>query len=75
MTLYAAAGDGKAGYVTRTDRARAAAAAVLTETGSTLCDITGLEAVSQAEIAAILSEVAGRKSPTSRSRATLWLKR
>ena len=62
-TLYAAAGDGKAGYVTRTDHARAAAAAVLTETGSTLRDITGLEAVSQAEIAAILSEVAGKKIP------------
>lgn len=62
-TLYAAAGDGKAGYVTRADCARAAAAALLTETGSSLRDITGPGAVSQAEIAAILSEVAGKDIP------------
>lgn len=61
--LYAAAGDGKAGYATRADCARAAAAALLTETGSTLRDITGPAAVSHAEIAAILSEVAGKEIP------------
>jgi NAD(P)H dehydrogenase (quinone) len=61
--LYAAAGDGKAGYVTRADCARAAAAALLTETGSTVRDITGPEAVSHAEVAAILSEVAGKEIP------------
>lgn len=61
--LYAAAGDGKAGYVTRADCARAAAAALLAETGSTLRDITGPEAVGHAEIAAILSEVAGKEIP------------
>ena len=61
--LYAAAGDGKAGYVTRADCARAAAAALLSEIGSTLRDITGPEAVGHAEIAAILSQVAGKEIP------------
>ena len=61
--LYAAAGDGKAGYATRADCARAATAALLIETGSTLRDITGPEAVSHAEIAAILSEVVGKEIP------------
>ena len=61
--LYAAAGEGKAGYVTREDCARAAAAALLSETGSTLRDITGPEAVGHAEIAAILSKVSGKKIP------------
>lgn len=61
--LHAAAGDGKAGYVTRADCARAAAAALMTETGSSLRDITGPAAVSHADIAAILSEVAGREIP------------
>lgn len=61
--LYAAAGDGKAGYVTRADCARAAAAALLTETGSSVRDITGPSAVGQAEIATILSEVAGKEIP------------
>ena len=61
--LYAAAADGKAGYVTRADCARAAAAALLSETGSSIRDITGPEAVGHAEIAAILSEVAGKAIP------------
>ena len=61
--LYAAAGDGKAGYVTRADCARVAAAALLTETGSSVRDITGPEAVGQADIAAILSEVAEKEIP------------
>jgi len=61
--LYAAAGDGKAGYVTRADCARAAAAALLTETGSTVRDLTGPEAVSHDDIAAILSEVSGKQTP------------
>jgi len=61
--LYAAAGEGKAGYVTRADCARAAAAALLTETGSTVRDITGPAAVSHADIAAILSQVAGKEIP------------
>ena len=61
--LYSAAGDGKAGYVTRADCARAAAAALLTETGSSVRDITGPAAVSQAEIAVILSEATGKEIP------------
>ena len=61
--LYAAADDGKAGYVTRADCARAAAAALLTETGSSVRDITGPAAVNQAEIAAILSEATGKEIP------------
>jgi NAD(P)H dehydrogenase (quinone) len=61
--LYAAAGDGKAGYVTRADCARAAAAALLAETGSSVRDITGPATVSQAHIAAILSEIAGKEVP------------
>ena len=61
--LYAAAADGKAGYVTRADCARVAAAALLTEAGSSVRDITGPEAVGQADIAAILSEVAGKEIP------------
>ena len=61
--LYSAAGDGKAGYVTRADCARVAAAALLTETGSSVRDITGPAAVSQAEIAVILSEATGKEIP------------
>jgi NAD(P)H dehydrogenase (quinone) len=61
--LYAAAGDGKAGYATRADCARAAAAALLRETATTTRDITGPEAVSHARIAAILSEVTGKDIP------------
>jgi NAD(P)H dehydrogenase (quinone) len=61
--LYAAAGEGKAGYVTRADCARAAAAALLDETGSTVRDVTGPETVAQTEIAATLSEIAGKEIP------------
>jgi NAD(P)H dehydrogenase (quinone) len=60
---FAAAAMGKTGYVTRADCARAAAAALLSEIGSTLRDITGPEAVGHAEIAAILSQVAGKEIP------------
>ena len=60
---HRAFGDGKAGYVTRADCARAAAAALLTETGSSVRDITGPAAVSQAEIAVILSEATGKEIP------------
>lgn len=57
---FAAAAEGKTGYVMRADCARAAAAALMTATGRQTLDITGPEAVSQAEIAAILSEIAGK---------------
>ncbi len=61
--LYAAAGDGKAGYVTRADCARAAAAALMAEAGSTVRDVTGPETVGQADIAATLSQIAGKEIP------------
>ncbi|WP_111732930.1 SDR family oxidoreductase [Roseovarius amoyensis] len=61
--LYAAAGDGKAGYVTRADCARAAAGALLAEAGSSVRDITGPQAVTQTEIAQVLSEIAGKEIP------------
>ncbi|WP_370269456.1 SDR family oxidoreductase [Nioella sp.] len=60
---FAAAAEGKAGYVTRADCARAAAAALMRETGSSVLDITGPEAVSQGDIAAILSEISGKDIP------------
>jgi NAD(P)H dehydrogenase (quinone) len=60
---FAAAADGRTGYVTRADCARAAAAALMNETGQRTLNITGPAAVSQAEIAAILSEIAGKEIP------------
>ncbi|WP_282048125.1 NAD(P)H-binding protein [Sulfitobacter mediterraneus] len=57
---FAAAAEGKTGYVTRADCARAAAAALMRETSSNVLDITGPEAVSQGDIAAILSEISGK---------------
>ncbi|MDF1716493.1 MAG: NAD(P)H-binding protein [Antarcticimicrobium sp.] len=60
---FAAAAEGKTGYVTRADCARAAAAALMQETGSSVLDITGPEAITQADVAAILSEVAGKEIP------------
>lgn len=60
---FAAAGEGKTGYVTRGDCARAAAAALMQETGSSVLDITGPEAVSQGDIAGILSEISGKEIP------------
>ena len=58
---FAAAAQGRTGYVTRADCARAAAAALMTATGNQTLDITGPETVSQAEIAAILSGIAGKE--------------
>ena len=62
-THFSAAADGKTGYVTRADCARAAAAALMKATGRKTLDITGPETVSQAEVAAILSEIAGKEIP------------
>ncbi|HEX4914503.1 MAG TPA: SDR family oxidoreductase [Vicinamibacterales bacterium] len=59
-TLYAAAGDGRVGYVTREDCARAAAAALLTAEGPRTYDITGPELVAQADVARMLAEISGR---------------
>ncbi|WP_437904395.1 SDR family oxidoreductase [Sorangium sp. So ce327] len=59
--LVAAAGDGKAGYVTREDCARAAAAALAADfDGKRVLDITGPAAVSQRELAQIASTVTGK---------------
>lgn len=59
--LVAAAGEGGAGYVTREDCARAAAAVLASpRSGRTFLDITGPAIVTQAELAQIASEIAGR---------------
>lgn len=60
---FAAAAEGKTGYVTRADCARAAAAALMQETGSSILDITGPATLTQGDIAAILSEIAGKDIP------------
>lgn len=58
--LRAAAGDGRAAYVTREDCARAAAGALLR--GETRCsyEISGPEALSFADLASIASRLSGR---------------
>lgn len=60
-TLYAASADGKVGYVTREDCARAAAAA-LTDgfEGRRIFEITGPEALSRYDIATIVSKISGK---------------
>ena len=60
---FAAAADGKTGYVTRADCARAAAAALMQETDSSTLNITGPAAVTQSDIAAIFSEISGTEIP------------
>ncbi|MEP7285435.1 MAG: SDR family oxidoreductase [Chloroflexota bacterium] len=59
-SLFSAAGQGKAGYVTREDCARVAAAALASSfTGRRTLDITGPEALSQADLAAIATTISG----------------
>ncbi len=59
--LFSAAGDGKTGYVTREDCARAAAAALVAPfQGRRILNITGPEALSQDDIARMTSEISGR---------------
>jgi len=59
--LFKAAGDGKVAYITREDCAQAAAAALIsTFEGTRILDITGSEALSQAEIAEIASSLADK---------------
>lgn len=59
--LVSAAGDGKIGYVAREDCARAAAAALAAPfEGRRTLDITGPEAVSQADLAEIGTQVTGQ---------------
>lgn len=60
--LFVAAADGKTAYITREDCARTAAAALASDfAGRRTLDITGPAALSQAEIAAIVSEISGTK--------------
>lgn len=59
--LFSASNGGKISYVTREDCARAAAAALAASTtGRHTLDITGPQALSDAEIAQIVNEVSGR---------------
>lgn len=56
--LFSAGGDGKTSYVTREDCARAAAAALVSDfEGRRYLDITGPGALSQADLAAITSDL------------------
>lgn len=60
-TLANASGDGRTAYITREDCARAAAAALASAVGGRrTIDITGPEAVSQADLAALAARISGR---------------
>lgn len=62
--LMTAAGQGKIAYITREDCAQAAAGALASDfEGRQTLDITGPEALSHAEIAAIASQITGRNIP------------
>jgi len=59
--LFSAAGDGRTAYVTREDCARASAAALASSfTGKRTLDITGPEALSQADLAALVTSLSGK---------------
>lgn len=58
--LFTAAGSSGRSYVTREDCARACAGALVSATGRQVLDITGPAPVTQAELAAIASELSGR---------------
>ena len=60
-TLATATGEGKVGWVTRDDCARAAAAALASDfVGKRIVDVTGPAALSLLEIAEVLSQVSGK---------------
>jgi NAD(P)H dehydrogenase (quinone) len=59
--LFHAAGDGKRSYVSRADAGRAAAGALLAAEGKTIFDVTGPAGVTQADVAALLSELTGKQ--------------
>ncbi|HBQ10132.1 MAG TPA: NAD(P)-dependent oxidoreductase [Myxococcales bacterium] len=61
--LFAAAADGKVGYVTRADCAAAAAAALLHEKSSATYDVTGPGLVSMHDVAALLSSLTDKTIP------------
>lgn len=58
--LYSATNGGGRSYVTREDCARVDAAALLTATGREILDVTGPEAVTQDQLATLLSDISGR---------------
>jgi NAD(P)H dehydrogenase (quinone) len=58
--LFSATGEGGRSYVTREDCARADAGALLTAAGREILDVTGPAAITQDELAALLSEVSGK---------------
>ncbi|OUS05410.1 NAD(P)-dependent oxidoreductase [Rhodobacterales bacterium 52_120_T64] len=60
---FAAAAQGRTGYVTRADCARAAAVALMQETESRTLDITGPAAITQGDVAAIFSEISDKDIP------------
>jgi len=57
---YTSAGEGRVSNPTRRDAARAAAGALLRPSASEVCTVTGPEALTTAQTAAIASEVTGR---------------
>jgi NAD(P)H dehydrogenase (quinone) len=59
--LFTATGKGGRNYVTREDCARTAAAALLSATGKQILDVNGPAPVTQDEIAAVASELTGKK--------------
>lgn len=62
--LYSAAGDGKTAYITREDCAQCAAAVLASSfDGRRTLDITGPEALSRGDLAAIASEISGKTIP------------
>ncbi len=61
-TLFNASANGKAAYITREDCARAAAAALSASfEGRRTLDITGPEALSQSDVAALASQITGKQ--------------
>lgn len=58
--LFTATGTGGRSYVTREDCARTAAAALVKATGRQILDVNGPAPVTQAELAALASELTGR---------------
>lgn len=59
--LFTATGTGGRSYVTREDCARTAAAALARATGRQILDVTGPSVVTSDELAAVASELTGRK--------------
>ena len=58
--LFDATGGKRRTYVTRTDAARTAAGALLGAEGTAIYDVTGPDAITQAELAALFAEVGGK---------------